>query len=89
MLAQTCDIKGCFDNVNQIWVMHHCEMWELIPSGGPTEPYCSFNPYEVEEDKFHCVFRLCYKHADKFRSLQKNKSQDRSEFQFKEDRHKH
>jgi hypothetical protein len=83
MIPKTCDVKGCIDSIDQVLVMHHCEHMKNQVR------LCKFDPYQENDDEFHCVFRFCDKHADTFRVLQKSESQDKSEMQFKEDRHTH
>jgi hypothetical protein len=85
----TCDVKNCVDNSDQVLVVHHCEMLESTESKSQTKLLCKFNPYEVEEDELDCVIRICDKHADNFRRLERSGNLEKSTIQFKDSRHKH
>ena len=67
MLSQTCDVKGCLDNSDQVLVVHHCE---YMKSENLNE-LCKFDPYKDKEDRQHCIFRFCDRHADSIGSSNK------------------
>jgi hypothetical protein len=85
MLSQTCDVKGCLDNSDQVFVVHHCEYME---SESQIE-LCKFDPYEDKENGLHCIIRFCDRHADKFRKQQEIGNLEKSEIQFKDSMHIH
>jgi hypothetical protein len=89
MRPKICDVKDCLYNCTQVLVMHPCEMMKTMEPESQITLLCKFNPYEAEEDELHCILRFCGKHADEYRRLQENGSQEKGEMQFKEGRHKH
>lgn len=66
MSSQTCDVKSCLDNIDQVLVVHHCKYMKLEN----LNELCKFDPYKDGEDRLHCIIRFCDRHADKYRKQQ-------------------
>ena len=85
MLSQTCDVKGCLDKSDQVFVVYH---YKYMESESQVE-LCKFNPYEDNEDGLHCIIRFCDRHADKFRKQQETGNLEKSEIKFRDSIHMH
>ena len=83
MSSQTCDVKGCLDNIDQVLIVHHCKYMKL------ENLICRVDPYKDNEDRLHCIIRFCDRHAAKYRKQLQAGNLEKSEIQFKDSIHRH
>lgn len=75
---ELCYIKFCKNKIAEACVWHHHD-----------NEYCNFNPFTDMEDESHCILKLCSKHAQEYKLVQKGDSVKELDIQFKEKKHHH